>query len=123
MIRIPPYITAHQFMLSGSTVEVSGKKANTNTGNRKHSAPMLINIPGRPSVHLCGGRVSPLIRLSSRQAIVMKYEDIIAPMVRVTMARSAVVEPILMRDKRIVTASDTITAFRGMFQLGFTWCC
>lgn len=123
MIRIPPYITAHQFMVSGSTVEVSGKKANTNTGHRKHSAPMLIAIPNRPSVHLCGGRGSPLIRLRSRQAIVMMYEDIIAPMVKVTMARSAVVEPMLMSDKRTVTASETITAFKGMFQLGFTWCC
>ena len=123
MIRIPPYITAHQFIVSGSTVEVSGKKANTNTGNRKHRAPILIAMPNRPSVHLRGGRGCPLIRLRSTHPIVMIYEDIIAPMVRVTMARSAVVEPMLMSDKRMVTTSETITAFNGMFQLGFTWCC
>lgn len=120
MIRIPPYITAHQFIVSGSTVEVSGKKANTNTGHKKHRAPILIAMPKRPSVHLCGGRGWPLMRLSSTQAIVMIYEDIIAPMVRVTIARSAVVEPMLISDKRIVTTRETITAFKGMFQLGFT---
>jgi hypothetical protein len=117
---MPPYITTHQFMVSGSTVEVSGKKANTNTGSRKHSAPMLIAMPNRPSDHLCGGRGCPLIRLRSTQAIVIMYEDIIAPMVRVTTARSAVVEPMLISDKRTVTASETITAFNGIFQPGFT---
>jgi hypothetical protein len=117
---MPPYITADQFIVSGVTVEVSGKKANTNTGHKKHSAPMLIAIPNRPSVHLCGGSGWPLIRLRSTQPIVMMYEDIIAPIVRVTMASSAVVEPILMSDKRIVTTRETITAFKGMFQPGFT---
>lgn len=120
MIRIPPYITAHQFIVSASTLDVNGKKANTNTGHRKHRAPMLIAMPYWPSVHLCGGRGSPLIRLRSTHPIVMMYEDIIAPMVRVTMARSAVVEPMLMSDNKIVTTSETITAFKGMFQLGFT---
>lgn len=123
MIKIPPYMTAHQFMLSGSTVEVSGKKANTNTGQRKHSAPMLMAMPNRPSVHLCGGRGSPLMRFRSTQPIVMMYEDIIAPMVRVTMARSAAEEPMLMSDKSIVTTNETITAFKGMFQPGLTLFC
>ena len=50
----------------------------------------------------------------------MMYEDIIAPMVRVTMARSAVEEPMLMRDNATVTARETITAFNGIFQLGLT---
>lgn len=63
------------------------------------------------------------MRLISRQDIVMMYEDIIAPMVRVTMARRAADEPMLISDKRIVTISETITAFRGMFQPGFTLLC
>jgi hypothetical protein len=34
---------------------------------------------------------------------------------------SAVVEPMLISDKRTVTASETITAFNGIFQPGFTY--
>jgi hypothetical protein len=123
MIKIPPYMTAHQFMLSGSTVEVRGKKAKTKTGQRKHSDPMLMAMPNRPSVHLCGGRGSPLIRLRSTQPIVIIYDDIIALIVRVTMASSAAEEPILMSDKRIVTTNETITAFKGIFQPGLTLFC
>lgn len=118
---IPPYITIHQFMPSASTVEVSGKKANTNTGRRKHSAAIFIAIPKRPRLHLCGGRGSPRMRLRTRQLMVMIYEDIMAPIVRVTIASSAVEEPLLMSDKSTVTTSDTITAFNGMFQPGFTY--
>lgn len=117
---IPPYITIHQFMPSASTVELSGKKANTKTGRRKHSAAMFIAIPKRPRLHLCGGSGSPRIRLRTRQLMVMMYEDIIAPIVRVTIARSAVEEPILMSDKSTVTTNDTITAFNGIFHPGFT---
>lgn len=50
----------------------------------------------------------------------MMYEDIIAPIVRVTIARSAVVDPMLINDRRTVTAKETITAFKGMFHPGFT---
>lgn len=63
------------------------------------------------------------MRFRSTQPIVMMYEDIIAPIVRVTMARSAAEEPMLMSDKSIVTTNETITAFRGMFQPGLTLFC
>lgn len=49
------------------------------------------------------------------------YEDIREPMVSVTIARSAVVEPIFISDRRLVTAKETITALSGIFHPGVTY--
>ncbi|GMF71686.1 unnamed protein product [Aspergillus oryzae] len=118
---MPPYITTHQFIDSRSTVEVKGKKANTNTGTKKHKAPMLMAIPNRPRLHRRGGRGSPRIRLSSTHPIVITYEDISDPIVKVTIAKRAVVEPMLINDRRTVTIRETITALSGMFHPGVTY--
>lgn len=63
------------------------------------------------------------MRLSSRQPMVIMYEDISELIVSVTMARRAVVEPMLIRERRAVTTKETITAFSGMFQPGATYSC
>jgi len=41
-------------------------------------------------------------------------------MVRETTALRAAVEPMLMRERRMVTTRETMTALRGMFQPGVT---
>lgn len=52
--------------------------------------------------------------------MVITYEDISELMVKVTMACSATVEPILISERSAVTTKDTITALNGMFQPGVT---
>jgi hypothetical protein len=44
-----------------------------------------------------------------------------AEMVRELIALRATVEPMLMRERRMVMRSEMKTALRGMFQPGLTW--
>jgi len=44
-----------------------------------------------------------------------------AEMVRELIALRATVEPMLMRDRRMVMIRETKTALRGMFHPGLTW--
>ena len=52
--------------------------------------------------------------------MVMMYEVSRLLVVRDKMPFRAVVEPIFMRERRIVTIRETRTAFKGMFQPGVT---
>ena len=65
----PPYMTMLQFIVVGSTVDVRGKKLNTNTGRRKQREAILMAIPQRPSVQRWGGKGSPRILFRRRQLI------------------------------------------------------
>jgi hypothetical protein len=52
--------------------------------------------------------------------MVIMYEDMRAEIVMDSMALSATLEPMLIRDMRMDMARETRTAFRGMFIPGLT---
>jgi hypothetical protein len=60
------------------------------------------------------------MRLKSTHEIVTMYEDTMAEVPSVTSARSATAEPILMRERRMVTTRLIQMALRGIFQPGLT---
>ena len=107
-------------MVAASTGVASGKNENTKIGSKKQIAPTLTAIPYRPRVQRRLGSGSPRILFARRHPIVIIYEETSDEMVRVIMALSAAVEPMLMSESNIVTTSDTMTAFKGMFHPGVT---
>ena len=60
------------------------------------------------------------MRFESTHEIVTKYEDTRAEPLSVVSARSATLEPILMRERRMVMTRVIQTALRGIFQPGLT---
>jgi hypothetical protein len=60
------------------------------------------------------------MRLKSRHEMVTIYEARRAELVSVLIARSATVEPILTKERRMVTTRVMKTALRGIFKLGLT---
>ena len=113
----PPNSKQPQFIESGSTGVETGKKANTNIGNKKIIEAMLTAIPYRPSDHRRAGSGSPRNRLYIKQPIVKIYDDIKDEIVMELIALRATVEPILISETNATITSDTIIALSGMFIL------
>lgn len=97
----------------------TGKKQNTQTVKSHKTAPMLTGIPSLPRLHREGGK-GPLKRAKIRVVIEMKYVDMIMTRAAEPIALKAVVEPMLIRDKRQVMVNVINTEFKGMFQPGLT---
>ena len=100
---MPPNMTELQFIVSAATCLVSGKKTKTKTGKRKQRLAMLMAMPKRPRDQRREGRGCPRMRLKSRHEMVTIYEARRAELVSVLIARSATVEPILTKERRMVT--------------------
>jgi hypothetical protein len=60
------------------------------------------------------------MRFKSTHEIVTMYEHMRAKPLTVVSARSATVEPILMRERRMATTRVMQMALRGIFQPGLT---
>jgi len=60
------------------------------------------------------------MRFKSTHEMVTMYEDTRAEPLSVVSARSATVEPILMRERRMVTTRVMQMALMGIFQPGLT---
>jgi hypothetical protein len=107
---VPPNIVEDQFIVAPVTGVASGQKAKNQTGIRNNRETMLIASPNLPRVQRRAGRGRHLIRLHTRQLIVMMYEDRIDTPPRELMAFKAVEEPRLMYASKELTTSDTQTA-------------
>lgn len=116
----PPYMTTLQFIVCLLTLLVRGKNAKTKMGNRNASAAMLIAMPKHPRDHRRGGSGSPRMRLRRTQPMERMYADINDVIVREMMAVRATWEPMLISESSMVTASETMTEFKGMFHRGVT---
>src|SRR5271155_5507581 len=100
---MPPNMTQFQFIVVGLTGVVSGKKTKTKSGQRKQRAAMLMAMPKRPRDQRRGGRGCPRMRFKSTHEMVTTYEAMRDELLSVMIARSATVEPMLMRERRMVT--------------------
>lgn len=115
---INPYMRLLQFIVSGFTLEALGKNDRTNISDKYNTETMLTGPPHRPRLQRACGNFSPLYLLIITQRIDMMYEEIRAATPRDIMAFNAVLEPMLISDKRIVTHRETTTAFSGMSHPG-----
>ena len=115
---VNPYIRLPQFIVSGFTLAALGKNDSINISDKYNTETMLIGPPHRPRLQRAWGNFSPLYRLIMTQEIDMMYEEISAPTPRDIMAFKAVLEPMLISDRRIVTHRETTTAFNGMSHPG-----
>lgn len=102
-MRVAPYIRLLQFIVSPSTTALPGKKENIKTRVRYSTAKMLVGAPNLPRLHRAVGSFSPRYLLMMTQAMEIMYEDMRAAVPRDAMALNATVEPMLMRDRRMVT--------------------
>src|SRR2546421_12901146 len=117
---MPPNMAQFQFIVSGTTGVVSGKKTKTKNGQRKQRLAMLMAMPKRPRDQRREGRGCLRMRFKSTHEIVTIYEEMRDEVLSVRIARSATVEPMLTRERRMVTKRVMQTALRGIFQPGLT---
>lgn len=117
---VPQSMTLDQFMVLATTGVVKGQVRKKISGVRKHNAATLMRRPNLPSDHLRVGSAGPRIRRWTTQLIVRKYETSTARAPREVIAFSATEDPRLISEMSEVTPMDTVTAGRGMFQLGET---
>lgn len=116
-------MTTAQFIVLGLTGVTAGKKLKMYITKRKTSDATFTGTPTRPSVHRRSGSFPPRKRLSSTQPIHKVYEVMPLAKLRENIAVRATLEPRLMRESKIVTASEMSTAFSGISQPSFTWPC
>ena len=107
-------------MVSAVTFLSIGKNTNTQTTRRKATAPTLIGRPARPRDQRRSGSGVLLTRRMMRHTKEMIYVPKIADTAREPMALKATVEPMLIKERRVVIRKVRRTAFRGMFQPGWT---
>jgi hypothetical protein len=81
----------------------------------------LIGPPHFPKLQRATGSGSLRQRLIRTQVIETIYEDRRAAVPSEAMALNAVVEPMLIKERRIVIQKEIMTEFRGMSQPGRTW--
>lgn len=89
-------------------------------GIRLQIEKILIGAPHFPRLHRAAGRASFFHRLRHTQLIETIYDEMRAATPREAMALNAVVEPMLIRDNRIVIMKETRTEFKGISQPGRT---
>lgn len=105
-------------MVSGFTLDALGKKDSMNISDRYNTETMLIGAPQCPKLQRACGNLSPLYLLIMTHIIEMMYEERSAATPRDMIAFKAVLDPILINDRRIVTHRETTTAFNGMSHPG-----
>lgn len=99
----------------------SGKKDMMKTRTKKRIETSLIGPPHLPKLQRATGRDSLRQRLIRMQVIETMYEDRRAAVPSEAMALNAVVDPMLIIERRMVIQKDTMTEFRGISQPGRTW--
>lgn len=107
-------------MCSASGWLVRGKKQKNQINVRKITETTLIHMPCLPKLHRAAGKGSFRMRLMIRQTNEIMYEVRREATPKEAIALKAAVEPMLIKDRRIVTTNETMTAFTGTFQPGFT---
>ena len=81
----------------------------------------LMGPPSFPRLQRAGGSFMPRHLLMRTQVMEMMYEEIRDAVPREAMALKATVEPMLIRERRIVMRKEINTAFNGMSHPGRTW--
>lgn len=109
-----------QFIVVGSTGVTPGNIVKTKIGSSQQSAPMLTARPQRPSDHGRGGSGSLRRRFMTRQVMQVRYEPSRLAQLRESMAFKATLEPMLIRDSKLVVTREMRTALTGMFHRGCT---
>lgn len=107
-------------MCSASGWLASGKNEKNQITVRKMTETTLIHMPCLPKLHRAAGKGSFRMRLMMRQTNEMMYEERREATPNEAMALKAAVEPMLIKDRRIVITNETMTAFTGTFQPGLT---
>ena len=107
-------------MCSASGWLARGKNEKNQISVRKMTETTLIHMPCLPKFHRAAGKGSFRIRLIMMQTNEMMYEERREATPNEAIALKAAVEPMLIKDRRTVMTNETITAFTGTFQPGFT---
>jgi hypothetical protein len=118
---VPTNMTTFQFIVAAVTGVSTGKKMKTQTTSRNMTAPTLMKIPAFPRDHRRVGKGSFRNRRRMRQMKDIMYVASKAETASEPIALKATVDPMLINERRQVMTKVIMTAFKGIFQAGFTW--